>query len=45
MPFVVIFMKYPTHIVKKVVQKALEANQKNLFPDEEDLYEVLVRKT
>ena len=43
MPFVVIFMKYPTHLVKKVVQKAVEANQKNMFPDEEDLYEVLVR--
>jgi hypothetical protein len=43
MPFVVIFMKYPTHIVNEVVQKAVEANQKKMFPDEEDLYEVLVR--
>jgi len=35
-------MKYPTRIVKKVVQKALEALQKNLFPDDESIQETLV---
>ncbi|GAH07382.1 unnamed protein product [marine sediment metagenome] len=42
MPHIVIFMKYPTRIIKKVVQKALEALQKNLFPDDESIQETLV---
>lgn len=43
MPFVVIFMKYPSYVVNTVVKKALESVQKNLFPDDDSLYEVLVR--
>jgi hypothetical protein len=43
MPHLVMFMKCPSHIINKMIQKTLEALQKNLFPDEEDLYEVLVR--
>jgi len=42
MPHIVIFMKYPTRIVKKVAQKSLEALQKNLFPDDESIQETLV---
>jgi len=43
MPHIVLFMKYPSHIVNKVVQKAVEAVQKNLFPDDESIQETLVR--
>jgi hypothetical protein len=43
MPFVIISMKYPSHITNTVVQKAVESAQKNLFPDDDSLYEVLVR--
>ena len=42
MPHIVIFMKYPNHLVRKVVQKALETVQKNLFPDDEAIQETLV---
>ncbi len=42
MPHIVMFMKYPTHIVREVVQKALESVQKNLFPDDESIQETLV---
>jgi len=35
-------MKYPNHLVREVVQKALEAMQKNLFPDDESIQETLV---
>lgn len=41
----VMFMKCPSHVINKIVQKTLESMQKNLFPDREDLYEVLVRST
>ncbi|NVM38296.1 MAG: hypothetical protein HWN81_22065 [Candidatus Lokiarchaeota archaeon] len=42
MPHIVIFMKCPSHVVAKVVQKAMEARQKNLFPDDESIQENLV---
>jgi hypothetical protein len=42
MPHIVIFMKYPSHIINEVVQKALEAIQKNMFPDDESVQETLV---
>jgi len=43
MPHIVIFMKYPSHLASTVVKKAIEANQKNLFPDDESLQETLVQ--
>jgi len=42
MPHIVIFMKCPSHVVAKAVQKAMEARQKNLFPDDESIQETLV---
>jgi len=42
-PHLVLFTKYPSHITTKVVKKALEARQKNLFPDDESIQETLVR--
>jgi hypothetical protein len=42
MPHLVIFMKYPSHIIGKVVKKAIESVQKNLFPDDESIQETLV---
>ena len=43
MPHIVLFIKCPSHVVPKFVQKALEAMKKNLFPDDESIQETRVR--
>jgi hypothetical protein len=43
LPYIVIFVKCPSHIIGKFTQKALEAVKKNLFPDDESLQELRVR--
>ncbi|MFX0007511.1 MAG: hypothetical protein ACFFA7_09225 [Promethearchaeota archaeon] len=43
MPHIVIFAKCPSHIAGKFVNKAVEAIQKNLFPEDESQQESLVR--
>ena len=42
MPHIVLFVKYPSHIARTVIKKALEARQKNLFPDDDSIQEILV---
>lgn len=43
MPHIVIFMKFPSHLATTFVKKAIEAMQKNLFPDDESIQETLVQ--
>lgn len=43
MPHIVVFAKCPGHTAGKFVQKAVEAVQKNLFPDDESKQTILVR--
>ncbi|MFQ5832969.1 MAG: hypothetical protein ACE5H4_09725 [Candidatus Thorarchaeota archaeon] len=42
MPHIVIFVKYPSHMANKVIERLLEARKKNLFPDDESIQENLV---
>ena len=43
MPHIVIFAKFPSHLTTTVVEKMLEANKKNLFPDDESIQETVVQ--
>jgi len=43
MPHIVLFVKYPSHIASEVAKKALNSIQKNLFPDDESIQEILVQ--
>lgn len=43
MPYIVMTAKYPSHLAQEVTQKAMEANKKNLFPDDSEIQEVRVQ--
>ena len=43
MPYIVIFMKYPSHVADKVRQKSLEGQEKNLFPHDTHLQDTVVQ--
>jgi hypothetical protein len=43
MPYIVVFMKCPSHVLRPFVNKAIEAYQKNLFPDDESVQQVIVQ--